>query len=261
MSRESGPELIVERDGKVGVLTLNRPFAHNSLTTSLIADLGVALGEFRDDDDILAIVLTGAGDKAFCSGMDLRGAAETTAFDDQFGVPPQHLSRGMEIWKPVVAAINGYALGAGFELALSCDLRYAADSATFALPEVRIGSMPGAGGTQRVIRQAPQAFAMELLLTGDRWEAARIREAGLLNGVVPAAELRATALEVAHRIAGNAPLAIRAVKQAVARGRHLSLADGLTLERTLFNLIRDTDDRAEGRAAFAEKRPPVFRGR
>ncbi len=254
-------ELLVDRDGDVGILTLNRPQAHNSLTTSIIDVLGEALVEFRDDDSIRAVVLTGAGEKAFCSGMDLRGAPDTTAFDDQFGEPPRHLSRGMEFWKPVLAAINGYALGAGFELAMSCDLRYASTTATFALPEVKIGSMPGAGGTQRIIRQAPAALAMELLLTGDRWDAERIKDAGLLNGVVPAADLMSTTVDVAHRIAGNAPLSLRAVKQAVARGRHLPLADGLTLERTLFNLLRDTEDRAEGRAAFAEKRPPVFRGR
>lgn len=254
-------ELLVEREGAVGILTLNRPHAHNSLTPTLITTLGEALAEFRDDPAIAVIVITGAGEKAFCSGMDLRGAADVTAFDDQFGVPPQHLARGMEIWKPVIAAVNGYALGAGFELALSCDLRYASTTATFALPEVRIGSMPGAGGTQRIIRQAPDALAMELLLTGDRWEAGRIRDAGLLNGVVPPEDLRDTVLETAQRIAGNAPLALRAVKQAVVRGRHLPLAEGLTLERTLFNLIRDTEDRAEGRAAFAEKRPPVFHGR
>lgn len=261
MTEGTAAELLVEREGAVGILTLNRPHAHNSLTQTLITTLGEALAEFREDPAIAVIVITGAGEKAFCSGMDLRGAADATAFDDQFGVPPQHLSRGMEIWKPVIAAINGYALGAGFELALSCDLRYASATATFALPEVRIGSMPGAGGTQRIIRQAPHALAMELLLTGDRWDASRIRDAGLLNGVVPPEELRHTVLETAQRIADNAPLALRAVKQAVVRGRHLPLAEGLTLERTLFNLIRDTEDRAEGRAAFAEKRPPVFHGR
>jgi len=255
------PELVVERDGTIGVLTLNRPTAHNSLTTSMIGELGEALAAFRDDSGIAVIIITGAGEKAFCSGMDLRGAPAATVFDDQFGVPPQHLSRGMELWKPVIAAINGYALGAGFELALSCDLRYASTNATFALPEVSIGSMPGAGGTQRIIRQAPSALAMELLLTGDRWDARRIQQAGLLNGVVEPKDLLSTALETANRIARNAPLSLQAVKQAVWRGRHLPLSEALALERTLFNLIRDTEDRAEGRAAFAEKRPPVFRGR
>lgn len=261
MTEGSIAELLVERDGAVGILTLNRPHAHNSLNSTLIATLGEALSEFREDPAIAVIVITGAGDKSFCSGMDLRGAPDVTALEDQFSPPPQHLSRGMEVWKPLIAAVNGYALGAGFELALSCDLRYASSTATFGLPEVRIGSMPGAGGTQRIIRQAPHALAMELLLTGDRWDAQRIRDAGLINGVVPPEELRGTVLEIAHRIGDNAPLAIQAVKQAVARGRHLPLAEGLILERTLFNLIRDTEDRAEGRAAFAEKRPPVFRGR
>jgi len=258
---DTEPQLLVDRDGSVGVLTLNRPAAHNSLTTALIGELGEALVRYRDDPSIQVIVITGAGERAFCSGMDLRGAPASTVFDDQFGVPPLHLSRGMELWKPVIAAVNGYALGAGFELALSCDLRYASTNATFALPEVSIGSMPGAGRTQRIIHQAPTALAMELLLTGDRWDALRIQQAGLLNGVVEPAELLPTAIETAQRIARNAPLSLQAVKQAVWRGSHLPLAEALTLERTLFNLIRDTEDRAEGRAAFAEKRPPVFRGR
>ncbi|WP_292732541.1 MULTISPECIES: enoyl-CoA hydratase-related protein [unclassified Microbacterium] len=258
---EAVGEVLVERDGAVGLLTLNRPAARNSMTPRMIDELGNALGEFRDDSDIAVVVITGAGDRAFCSGMDLRGTPPTSSFEDQFGVPPQHLSRGMEFWKPVIAAVNGYALGAGFELALSCDLRYASSTASFGLPEVGIGSMPGAGGTQRIIRQAPWALAMELLLTGDRWDAHRIERAGLLNGVVAPTELIATAMDVAHRIARNAPLSLQAVKQAAWRGRHLPLPEALSLERTLFNLIRDTEDRAEGRAAFAEKRPPVFRGR
>ncbi len=254
-------ELLQDRQGAVAILTLNRPEARNALTTALITELGEALAVCRDDDGVGAVVITGAGDAAFCAGMDLRGAPDTTAFDDQFSVPPQHLSRGMEFWKPVIAAVNGYALGAGFELALSCDLRYASSNAQFGLPEVRIGSMPGAGGTQRIVRQAPHALAMELLLTGDRWSAKRIASAGLLNGVTEPGQVVAAAVETAERIASNAPLSLRAVKQAVHRGRHLSLPEALGLERTLFNLLRDTEDRAEGRAAFAEKRPPVFRGR
>ena len=254
-------ELIVERDGSVTVLTLDRPEARNSLTLGLIDELGAALGEARDDPGVRAIVITGSGDRSFCAGMDLKDAPPVTAFEDQFGVPPQHLSRGMEFWKPTIAAINGYALGAGFELALSCDLRYASSTATFALPEVRIGSMPGAGGTQRIIRQTPHALAMEMLLLGDRWSADRIAQAGLLNGVCEPERLRETALEVAHRVAENAPLSINAIKQAAARGAHLELREGLALERTLFNLLRDTEDRLEGRTAFAQKRSPVFHGR
>jgi enoyl-CoA hydratase/carnithine racemase len=260
MSEGSG-ELIVERTDRVAVLTLNRPAAGNSLTPGLILELGDALAEAREDPTVSVIVITGSGDRAFCAGTDLRGSPDGTAHDDQFGPAPQHLSRGMEIWKPIIAAINGYAIGGGFELALSCDLRYAATSATFALPEVRLGTMPGAGGTQRLVRQAPFALAMELLLLGDRWGADRVRDAGLLNGVCEPGALMSTVLDVAGKIAQNAPLSVKAIKQAVARGRHLELGEALGVERTLFNLLRDTEDRQEGRAAFAEKRAPDFHGR
>lgn len=254
-------ELLVDHEDRVAILTLNRPSAGNSLTPALILELGEALAELRDDPTTSVIVITGSGDRAFCAGTDLRGSPDGTAFEDQFGPVPQHLSRGMEIWKPVIAAVNGYAIGGGFELALSCDLRYAASSATFALPEVRLGSMPGAGGTQRLLRQAPFALAMEMLLLGERWDAARVRDAGLLNGVCEPEQLLGTVLEVAGRLARNAPLSTKAIKQAVARGRHLELGAALGLERTLFNLLRDTEDRHEGRAAFAEKREPNFHGR
>lgn len=257
---ESG-ELLIEDDGPVRILTLNRPAAGNSLTAAHIDVLGSALGRARDDDSVRVIVLTGSGDRAFCTGTDLSGTTEVSAADDQFSPPPHHLSRGMELWKPVIAAVNGFAIGGGFELALSCDLRYAASTATFALPEVRIGSMPGAGGTQRLIRQAPYALAMEMLLLGERWSAAKLQQVGLLNDVVEPDRLMSTVVDVARRIAQNAPLSVRAVKQAVYRGRHLELGEALRVERTLFNLLRDTEDRREGRAAFAEKRDPQFRGR
>lgn len=254
-------ELLVDRQGPVTVLTLNRPKAGNSLTPGLIAELGEALAECRDNDDVRVVVITGRGDRAFCAGTDLRSASAMTAFGDQFSDPPQHLSRGMEFWKPVIAAVNGYAIGGGFELALACDLRFAASTASFSLPEAKIGSMPGAGGTQRIVRQAPYALGMELLLTGDRWSAEKALSAGLINYVCEPKELMGRVLEVSNRIAKNAPLSVQAIKQAVLRGQHLELREGLALERTLFNLLRDSDDRQEGRAAFAEKREPRFTGR
>jgi len=254
-------DLLVDQDGAIAILTINRPDAGNSLTPALIDQLGEELARLRDDDGIAVIVITGSGERAFCGGTDLRGAADGTAPADQFGVPPLHLARGMELWKPVIAAVNGYALGGGFELALACDLRYAASTATFGLPEVTIGSLPGAGGTQRIIRQAPYALAMEMLLLGERWDAHAVYRAGLVNEVCEPAQLMGRALDVAGRIARNAPLSVRAIKQVVAHGQHLELGDALRLERTLFNLLRGTDDRKEGRAAFAEKRLPSFRGR
>ncbi len=260
MTNASG-ELLLDREDTIAVLTLNRPSAGNSLTPGLILELGEALASLRDDPGTSVIVITGSGDRAFCAGTDLRGGPDQTSFEDQFGPTPQHLSRGMKIWKPVIAAINGYAIGGGFELALSCDLRYAASSASFALPEVRLGTMPGAGGTQRLVRQAPFAIAMEVLLLGERWDATRIRDAGLLNGIFEPEELLEGVLAIARRVAQNAPLSTKAIKQAVTRGAHLELGEALELERTLFNMLRDTEDRREGRAAFAEKREPKFRGR
>lgn len=255
-------QLLVERHGRTAVLTLNRPTVGNSLTPALIGELGMALIEMRDDPAVRAIVITGAGRHAFCTGTDLSSAASpSTAAQEQFAPPPVHLPRGLELWKPTVAAVNGMALGGGFELALACDLRYAAENATVGLPEVKIGSMPGAGGTQRLMRQIPQAWALELLLLGERWSAERALRAGLLNDVFAAAELLDRVVGIAERLAANAPLSVQAIKQAAFRGRHLALADGLALERTLFNLLRDTADRHEGRQAFAEKREPTFLGR
>jgi E-phenylitaconyl-CoA hydratase len=254
-------ELLKEMVDSTVVLTLNRPAKGNSLTSDLIDELGAALIEAREDSRVRCVVITGAGDRFFCTGSDLTGQPQIPATDDQFDVPPPHLSRGLELWKPTIAAINGMALGGGLELALACDLRFAAANASVGLPEPRLGTMPGAGGTQRLIRQIPQAWAMELLLTGERWDAERALRAGILNDVVDGASLRDRVLEVAGRIGANAPLAVQAIKQATARGQHLSLADGLTVERTLFNVLRDTQDRAEGRRAFAEKRDPVFEGR
>lgn len=254
-------ELLVHQEGAVGVLTLNRPQAGNSLTPALIDQLGSELVRFRDDDRIRVIVLTGTGEKAFCTGTDLSGAQTTTSTQDQFSVPPPHLARGLEIWKPVIAAVNGFALGGGFELMLACDLRYASSNAIFGLPEVTIGSIPGAGGTQRIIRQAPYALAMEMLLLGGRWNAEAVYRAGLINEICAPDQLMSHVLEIAKRLATNAPLSLRAIKQVVAHGQHMELGDAINLERSLFNLLRETGDRQEGRAAFAEKRPPFFQGR
>ena len=256
-----GDLLLKEVSGHLLRLTLNRPEKHNSLTPELLELLGAALIEARDDDDVRVVLLTGAGDKAFCAGMDLRNVAPQATFVDQFGPAPVHLARGFELWKPVVAAINGYALGGGLELALACDIRIASDDASFGLPEVGIGSIPGAGGTQRLVRHIPQAAAMRMLLVGDRVDAQTAQRWGLVSDVVPARELLGAATDIAQRIAMNAPLSVQAVKQAAIAGADMALRDGLRLERTLFNLLRDTHDRTEGRTAFAEERAPRFEGR
>jgi enoyl-CoA hydratase/carnithine racemase len=261
MVEDAEDELLVERIGHVLVLTLNRPQVANSLNAGLIGRLGEELTAARTDADVRAIVITGAGPKAFCAGTDLRDAAPVTAVEDQFAPPPLHLSRGLEVLKPVIAAINGYALGGGLELALACDLRIASTTASFGLPEPGIGTMPGAGGTQRLVRQLARAHAMHLLLTGDRIGAEQAERWGLVSALHPPDELRDAALDLAQRIAANGPLSMLGIKQAVTLGEGLPLAEAMRVERAIFNLLRDTADRAEGREAFREKRPPRFTGR
>jgi enoyl-CoA hydratase/carnithine racemase len=253
--------LIVERDGGVLLLTLNRPSRLNALTSELIQMLGGAICDARDDDEIRVIVITGAGDRAFCSGTDLKDGPSVSGIADQLSSLPIHLSRGLEVFKPIVAAINGYALGGGLELALACDLRVASSSASFGFPEVGIGSIPGAGGTQRVIRQIPRALAMRMLLVGDRVGAELAQKWGLVSDVYAADELRGEAMRLAKRIASNAPLSTQAIKQAVSLGADLPLSEAMRFERAIFNLLRDTEDRVEGREAFREKRAPRFTGR
>ena len=255
--------ILYEERGHIAYATINRPDRRNAIDPATSHDLKQAFEDFKADDDAWVAILTGAGDQAFSAGADL--VAMSAALSDggegvPMNVPFGGITRGYECWKPIIAAINGYCLAGGLEIALSCDIRVAAEHAQFGLPEPRRAIIPAAGGTQRLPRSVPLAFAMELLLTGDRFDAQTALRFGLVSRVVPQAELMATAEAIAGRILECGPLAVRAIKQAVLRGREMSLADGLRLEGQLAGPIFGTEDAREGPRAFAEKRKPAYRG-
>ncbi|MEN3292785.1 MAG: (E)-benzylidenesuccinyl-CoA hydratase [Burkholderiales bacterium] len=256
--------VIIEVADYVAIITLNRPEAMNSIDPETRQELKGIWARIHADDSIRVAILTGAGEKAFCTGSDLKKTmppkesfAQTT-----FGqAESDHLLAGLTTDKPLICAINGYAMGGGMELALACDIRLASENAQFALSEVRIGSIPGAGGTQRLPRAIGASNAMLMLLTGDRIDAAEALRVGLVSKVVPAAELMSTAQTIARRIAQNAPLSVRAVKRLVRQGMDMPLNAAIDHERYVFGLLRDTEDRIEGRHAFQEKRTPAYKGR
>jgi E-phenylitaconyl-CoA hydratase len=249
---------------KIATIVLNRPEAMNSLDPESKVQLVEAWKEISRNPDVFVAVLTGAGERAFCTGSDLKKsiASDASVASEIYGSAKPDVDFGeLATPKPVIAAINGYALGGGLELALMCDIRIASRTAAFGLPEVCMGSMPGAGGTQRLVRAIRQSDAMALMLTGERIDAAEALRIGLVSRVVEPGELLAAAMELAAKLARNAPLATSAIKYAALAGGELPLAAGLTLERHAFGLLRDTLDRQEGRTAFREKRKPVFQGR
>lgn len=252
--------VLVERRERVGLITLNRPRSLNALNVALSVEVMSALRAFDADSNVGAIVIAGSP-RAFAAGADIAEMADKTfaelQTDDVFAA-----WQGMQaISKPVVAAVSGYALGGGCELAMMCDFIIAADDAHFGQPEIKLGILPGIGGTQRLTRCVGKALAMDLILTGRSITAAEAKSAGLVARVVPAAELLQTALEAAHTIAGyNAP-AVRMAKEAVSRAQEASLAEGLLHERRLFQAAFATDGQKEGMHAFLAKRAPVFRHR
>ncbi|MHB1467694.1 MAG: enoyl-CoA hydratase/isomerase family protein [Solirubrobacteraceae bacterium] len=247
----------------VALITLNRPERLNAMDADAYRALSEAWIRVRDDEQVRAAVITGAGERSFTTGADLKSFV--TDPEDLSGFwqtqREQLLNRGLEVYKPVIAAINGYCLGGGMTLMLATDIRIAAEHASFGLAEVKRGIIAGNGGTQRVLAQLPYAIGMELLLTGDRIDAQTAARWGLVNRVVPLDALLATALELAARIAANAPLAVQAAKELALRSRDLDLASGLRLEQTINRLLQFTADAKEGPAAFAEKREPRFEGR
>lgn len=259
----------VGRSGAVLLVTIDRPEARNALTLAMSRALADAWLELRDDESLRVGVLTGEGEKAFCAGADIReiGAwyrSLTPAARQRRGEREPGLgglTRNLDPGKPVIAAVNGACLAGGLELALACDLRIAAEHATFGLPEVRHGLIPGAGGTQRLPRAVPQALALEMLLTGEPIDAARALQAGLVSRVVSSERLAGEALELAARIARNAPLAVQAARAAALGGLGLRLDEGLRLEQAYAEPVRASEDVQEGLRAFAEKREPEFRGR
>jgi E-phenylitaconyl-CoA hydratase len=255
--------LLYENKDKNATITLNRPEVMNAINRELAQALCDAWADFEEDPDMTVLVITGAGEKAFCVGADLKeqepkGDVHINSFwDGSFRSP----MRGAELFKPVIAAINGHCLGGGLELALLADIRVASENATFGQPEIRLGIFPGMGATQRLPRTLPYNFAAEILFTGERVEAAKTLQIGLVNRVVPSHDLMRTALSVADTISHNAPLALRAVKEALIRSYDLPLDQGLRLEGLLRRIVGDTEDAQEGVKAFMERRAPRFKGR
>lgn len=258
------PSLQFSQAGHVATIVLDRQPALNAIDPETGAALVACFERIASDDSIRAVVLTGAGERAFSAGADLKKTAEVTgpyvaqAFA---GGGDNSFASALDCEKPLIAAINGLALGGGLELALACDIRLAAPQARFGLPEVKVGTIPGAGGTQRLPRSIGQSDAMLMLLSGDMIDAPEALRLGLISRIIPAPDLLAEAQALAARIAANAPLSVRAVKRLVRSGGELPLPEALRLERLVWGMLHDTQDRAEGRRAFAEKRPPVFTGR
>ena len=255
--------VLYEKKERVAIMTLNRPEAMNAISRELARVLCEAWSDFAGDPGLSVLIITGAGEKAFCVGADLKekelkGDVHVTSFwDGSFKLP----MRGAELYKPVIAAINGHCLGGGLELALLADIRIAAEHATFGQPEIRLGIFPGMGATQRLPRTLPYNLAAEILLTGERFGAAKALEIGLVNRIVPPQDLLKTALSVAETISGNAPLALRAAKEALLKSYDLPLDQGLRLEGLLRRIVGDTEDAQEGVRAFMEKRKPRFIGK
>jgi len=258
----SSVEINVEN--RIATITLNRPEAMNSVDPEMRALLHRTWDRIRTDDEIWVAIITGAGEKAFCTGTDLKKSMPTNeTFARQMFARPHSdaLIAGLNTDKPLIAAVNGYAMGGGMELALACDIRICSQNAQFALSEVKVGSMPGSGGTQRLPRFVGMSDAMLMLLTGDRADADEALRIGLVSKVVPQAELLATARSIAERIAANAPLSVRAVKRMVQQGQDMPLSHALDAERYVFGLLFNSEDRIEGRKAFAEKRKPRYKGK
>jgi enoyl-CoA hydratase len=252
--------ILVSTKGKVGVITLNRPHALNALNTELISELNRALDAFEADPSIGCIVITG-NEKAFAAGVDIKEMQAKTfveAYGSDFVAP---FDRVGHCRKPVIAAVSGYALGGGCELAMSCDIIIAADSAVFGQPEINLGIMPGAGGTQRLPRSVGKAKAMDLCLTGRRMYAAEAETSGLVSRVVPADCLLDEAMNVADNIAKLSQHAVMMIKEAINRGFATTLAEGMRFERGQFYSLFATEDQKEGMSAFIEKRKPVFKNR
>ena len=255
--------LTVERDGAVAIVTINRPKVLNALNTATMEELTKAMQELGADDTVRAIVLTGSGEKSFVAGADINELAVQTPVGGR-----DHALRGQrvldaieQLGKPVVAAINGFALGGGCELAMACTLRVASDTAKLGQPEINLGLIPGYAGTQRLTRLVGRGVALEILLTGDPIGAAEAHRIGLVNRVVPAAELMNEAKKLAQQLASKAPVAARFIIDAVNRGADLPLNHAQVYETTMFGLVSTTDDMREGTRAFLEKRKPEWKGK
>jgi len=254
--------LLVEREGRVAILTINRPDKLNALNGEVRDAAMAILAELENDDSVGVVVITGAGEKSFIAGADIGEFEGRSPFDQRDAMRSPRVFDVMASFpKPVIAMINGFCLGGGCELAMSCDLRVASETARFGQPEIKLGLIPGGGGTQRMPRLTGTGQAMRLMLTGDMIPAVEAKEIGLVEMVFPAEELRQKTLELAQKIAANSPLTLRIAKEAVRAAERLPLEDGITYERDLFCLAFSTEDKAEGVKAFLDKRPAEWKGR
>tara|TARA_R110001583_G_scaffold24480_6_gene89291 strand:- start:3181 stop:3966 length:786 start_codon:yes stop_codon:yes gene_type:complete len=256
--------ILSEVRGHVGLLTVNRPKVHNSLSTPVLLELEQAFIELENNPEVRVIVFTGAGDKAFVAGGDLSEMASRDGIShyQEFAEDIHRVFRRFEVSdKPTIAAVNGYALGGGTELLLSLDIRLLADNASLALPEIGLGVFPGAGGTQRMIRQVPACVARELMFSGRRFDAEEAVRIGLANRVLPQVDLLDEAVAMAAKIADKSPLVLKLMKRALRDGADMPMAAALAHEQAMIGLVFDTQDAHEGMTAFLEKRKPSFTGR
>jgi enoyl-CoA hydratase len=255
--------VLYEKKNDIAYVTVNRPKVLNALNTPTWKDLRTAFGDARDDATIRGVILTGAGNKAFVAGADISELAQATGFDaeqsSRFGQEVLDLIENLG--KPVIAAINGFALGGGCETAMACTVRLAVDTAKFGQPEVTLGLVPGGGGTQRLPRLVGKGRALQLILSGEMISAQEAYRIGLVNEIVPATDLVARAEVILKKIAANAPIAVKFALEAVNKGMETSQSEGLLLEASYFGLCAATEDKKEGTSAFLEKRVPQFHGR
>jgi enoyl-CoA hydratase/carnithine racemase len=258
--------VFIEKRDRNAIVTLNRPESFNAMNYQAWKEITEAWIDLKNNPGVWTIILTATGDKAFCAGQDLKEMARLKAEAEKEGrpfvsaLPEATPTKYLEMPKPVIAAINGFAIGAGLELALACDIRIAAEHARLGLREVTQAIIPGAGGTQRLPRFIPFGLALEILMTGDLISAQEAFRIGLVNRVVPFSELIPTALSLANRINENGPLAVRAAKEAAYKGIEMHLNEGLRFETLLLNKVRESEDAWEGPRAFAEKRKPNYKG-
>ena len=251
-----------EKQGRIAVFTINRPQAANAINVEAWRELNEAMVDFRDDSQLWVGIITGTGERAFCAGADIKDTLPfLQAHRDSLETLPVTPMRGLDIWKPLIAAVNGLALGGGLEIVLACDIRIASETAHFGLSEITLGLIPGWGGTQRLPRMIPWCKAAEILLMGKSIDAQEAYRIGLVNKVVPQEQVMPTAKEWAEAICQAGPLAVRAAKEAMVRGSSMTLDDGLRLENSLNAYLFGTEDFNEGITAFAEKRRPVYKAK
>ena len=254
-------DFTLDKDG-IATITMNRPERLNAMDQEHYEGLSNAWVRVRDDPDVRVAIITGAGEKSFTTGADIRSFLTAPPGMPEMWLTQkdQLLNRGLEVWKPIIAAVNGYCVGGGMTLMMATDIRIAAEHATFGLAEVKRGVIAGNGGTQRILSQVPYAIGMEMLLVGDGIDAVKAERWGLINRIVPKESLLETANAVARQIAANAPLAVQAAKELAVRSREMPLVTGLRMEQFSNRMLAFTEDAKEGPKAFAEKRAPVFRG-